>query len=239
MSAPAGCWRELGRARRRAALRGDRGPGRGRESAAGNLVTIAAPQPLSLGAEMPVELLAGCVGIAASDVIVTSAPAGLRLGRQFLRHRRGHGRGADPRRARYRPLPRGARDLHGDGPGRLPLYLYAHDGERASARPHVLAAVGHDRGCRRPAAPPRRSPRCCCRSPRTASGATTSRRASRWAGRACCLLGPARRRRHPRQRRRRLRAGAEGRGLALGGLDDEARAREVDDDVADPLVAAR
>src|SRR3954454_19719353 len=34
-----------------------------------DIVTIAAPQPLSLGPEMPVELLAGCIGIAASEVI--------------------------------------------------------------------------------------------------------------------------------------------------------------------------
>src|SRR5216684_6491964 len=33
-------------------------------------VTIAAPQPLSLSAEMPVELLASCVGLDVSDVVV-------------------------------------------------------------------------------------------------------------------------------------------------------------------------
>src|ERR1700761_4900955 len=33
--------------------------------------TIAAPQPLSLGAEMPVDLLAGCVGLTANDVVTT------------------------------------------------------------------------------------------------------------------------------------------------------------------------
>src|SRR3954463_6608097 len=37
--------------------------------ASADAVTIAAPQPLSLGPEMPVELLAGCIGIAASEVI--------------------------------------------------------------------------------------------------------------------------------------------------------------------------
>src|SRR5205085_3367640 len=36
--------------------------------AAPDLVTIAAPQPLLLGPEMPVDLLAGCVGLEARDV---------------------------------------------------------------------------------------------------------------------------------------------------------------------------
>ena len=37
-----------------------------------SVVTIAAPQPLSLGAEMPADLVAGCVGIDAGDVIVSA-----------------------------------------------------------------------------------------------------------------------------------------------------------------------
>src|SRR5258707_6031254 len=35
----------------------------------GRSVNIAAPQPLSLGPEMPVDLLAGCVGLDARDVL--------------------------------------------------------------------------------------------------------------------------------------------------------------------------
>src|SRR5437773_12326496 len=35
----------------------------------GRTVTIAAPQPLSLGAEMPVNLLAGCVGLDRKSVV--------------------------------------------------------------------------------------------------------------------------------------------------------------------------
>src|SRR5687768_5554727 len=35
-------------------------------------VTIAAPQPLSLGAEMPADLLAGCVGIAPAEVVTAA-----------------------------------------------------------------------------------------------------------------------------------------------------------------------
>src|SRR6478735_11457271 len=37
-----------------------------------DVVTIAAPQPLSLGPEMPADLLAGCLGLGTDDV-VTSA----------------------------------------------------------------------------------------------------------------------------------------------------------------------
>src|SRR6516225_4481186 len=36
------------------------------------LVTIAAPQPLSLGPEMPVELLAGCVGLKTGDIVTAA-----------------------------------------------------------------------------------------------------------------------------------------------------------------------
>jgi trans-2,3-dihydro-3-hydroxyanthranilate isomerase len=63
-----------------------------RDGSGGRLraVTIAAPQPLSLGAEMPVDLLAGCAGLDVSDVVVAA-------------HRR------------------------------LPLYLYAQDGQNADA----------------------------------------------------------------------------------------------------------
>ncbi|MEA2804634.1 MAG: trans-2,3-dihydro-3-hydroxyanthranilate isomerase, partial [Rhodospirillaceae bacterium] len=48
-------------------------------------VTIAAPQPLSLGAEMPVELLAGCVGLDVSDVVVTAhRPIAASVGNSFV-----------------------------------------------------------------------------------------------------------------------------------------------------------
>ena len=123
------------------------------------------------------------------------------------------------------------------GPNRLPLYLYAHDGAPRSARGCSRRCPARSR-IRRPAAPQHRSPRCCCRS----GGYRTALRIGQGVemGRPSLLLCTARRarRRHPRQRRRRLRAGAERRGLALVGVNDEARAREMDDDVADPLVAA-
>ena len=48
-------------------------------------VTIAAPQPLSLGAEMPVDLLAGCVGLDASDVVVAAhRPVVASVGNSFV-----------------------------------------------------------------------------------------------------------------------------------------------------------
>src|SRR5882724_10871191 len=48
-------------------------------------VTIAAPQPLSLGPEMPVELLAGCIGIDAADVVVKNhRPVCASVGNSFV-----------------------------------------------------------------------------------------------------------------------------------------------------------
>ena len=58
-----------------------------REGSAGQAraVTIAAPQPLSLGAEMPVDLLAGCVGFDESDVVVaTHRPVVASVGNSFV-----------------------------------------------------------------------------------------------------------------------------------------------------------
>src|SRR5690349_17568466 len=51
----------------------------------GEAVTIAAPQPLSLGPEMPVDLLAGCVGLAASEVVTTAhRPLSASVGNAFV-----------------------------------------------------------------------------------------------------------------------------------------------------------
>src|SRR6185437_2837406 len=48
-------------------------------------VTIAAPQPLSLGPEMPVDLLAGCVGLEAKDIVVAAhRPMLASVGNSFL-----------------------------------------------------------------------------------------------------------------------------------------------------------
>jgi trans-2,3-dihydro-3-hydroxyanthranilate isomerase len=101
---------------------------------ADGIVTIAAPQPLSLGAEMPVDLLAGCVALRPGDVvtaahrpvvasvgngIVVAEVSGEALGR------------ATPDLSRFREAWPSFSSL---GPNRLPLYLYAHDAPRLRAR---------------------------------------------------------------------------------------------------------
>jgi trans-2,3-dihydro-3-hydroxyanthranilate isomerase len=91
-------------------------------------VTIAAPQPLSLGAEMPVKLVADCVGIGESEVLVAAhRPVAASVGNSFVvaevtpdaltR--------AAPNLERFRAAVQVFPSL---GPRRLPLYLYAHDG---------------------------------------------------------------------------------------------------------------
>ena len=91
-------------------------------------VTIAAPQPLSLGAEMPADLLAGCAGLAAGDVVVNAhRPVIASVGNSFVvaevtpdaLSR------AVPDIGRFRDAVAAFPDL---GPRRLPLYLYAHTG---------------------------------------------------------------------------------------------------------------
>src|SRR5436190_19123027 len=48
-------------------------------------VTIAAPQPLSLGPEMPADLLAGCVGLSAGDVVTAAhRPLSASVGNSFV-----------------------------------------------------------------------------------------------------------------------------------------------------------
>jgi len=48
-------------------------------------VTIAAPQPLSLGPEMPVDLLAGCIGLDAKDIVVAAhRPVLASVGNSFV-----------------------------------------------------------------------------------------------------------------------------------------------------------
>jgi trans-2,3-dihydro-3-hydroxyanthranilate isomerase len=97
-------------------------------------VTIAAPQPLSLGPEMPVELLAACVGLAADDVITTAhRPVSASVGNSFvLAEVTGEAlTRAAPDIGRFREA---AQSYTAMGPNRLPLYLYAHDGARIRTR---------------------------------------------------------------------------------------------------------
>jgi len=101
---------------------------------AGDIATIAAPQPLSLGPEMPVDLLAGCVGIAPSDVVTAHhKPVSASVGNSFVvAEVKGEAlTRATPDIGRFREA---AASYTAMGANRLPLYLYAHDGERVRAR---------------------------------------------------------------------------------------------------------
>ncbi len=100
----------------------------------GGTVTIATPQHLSLGPEMPVDLLAGCVGLAPKDVVATAhRPMVASVGNGIIV---GEVSGealarATPDVGRFRQAWKSFSSL---GPNRLPLYLYAHDGPRLRAR---------------------------------------------------------------------------------------------------------
>ncbi len=101
---------------------------------AGDTATIAAPQPLSLGAEMPADLLAGCVGIAASDVVTGNHnPVTASVGNSFVvAEVTGSAlTKAQPDIERFKQAHPKFPHL---GPGRLPIYLYAHDGAKLRAR---------------------------------------------------------------------------------------------------------
>lgn len=96
-------------------------------------VTIAAPQPLSLGPEMPVDLLAGCVGLAVEDVVGTAhRPVVASVGNSFV-----IAQVSGPALSRAAPDIARFKAAHEAfpvlGPRRLPLYLYAHDGEADGA----------------------------------------------------------------------------------------------------------
>jgi trans-2,3-dihydro-3-hydroxyanthranilate isomerase len=99
-----------------------------------DVITIAAPQPLSLGAEMPAGLLAGCVGLAASDVVTAHhRPLLASVGNGFvIAEVTGAALSrAAPDLGRFREAWPSFPHL---GPNRLPLYLYARDGEKVRAR---------------------------------------------------------------------------------------------------------
>lgn len=98
------------------------------------IVTIAAPQPLTLGPEMPADLLAGCVGLATEEILVAShRPVMASVGNSFVVAEvtpDGLTRAA-PDLARFRDAHKAFPAL---GPRRLPLYLYARDGKGLRAR---------------------------------------------------------------------------------------------------------
>jgi trans-2,3-dihydro-3-hydroxyanthranilate isomerase len=95
--------------------------------------TIAAPQPLSLGIELPVEAIAGCAGIDPAEVVVSAhRPVVASVGNPFVI---AEVTGAALSRAA--PDPGRFRQVEADWPAlerRLSLHLYAHGGERIRAR---------------------------------------------------------------------------------------------------------
>ncbi len=100
----------------------------------GEIVTIAAPQPLTLGPEMPAGLLAGCAGIEPDDVVVAAhRPLMASVGNSFVvaEVTADALTRAVPDIARFREAVKTYPAL---GANRLPLYLYAHDGNRLRAR---------------------------------------------------------------------------------------------------------
>ena len=100
----------------------------------GDTITIAAPQPLSLGPEMPVELVAACVGVKAGDVLTKAhKPVCASVGNSFvIAEVTGEALSrATPDIGQFR---KAAKTYTAMGPNRLPLYLYAHDGGRIRTR---------------------------------------------------------------------------------------------------------
>ena len=95
--------------------------------------TIAAPQPLSLGPELPADAVAACAGLSPSDVVVSGhRPVEASVGVTFvLAEVTGDAlTRAAPQRDRFRALA----DAHPVLRGRLSLFLYAQGGERIRAR---------------------------------------------------------------------------------------------------------
>src|SRR5262245_33295814 len=97
------------------------------EADGAGIVTIAAPQPLSLAQEMAADLVAGCVGIAVDDVVVANhRPVIASVGNAFVvAEVTGAALSrAAPDLARFKAAHEVFPHL---GPRRLPLYLYARD----------------------------------------------------------------------------------------------------------------
>ena len=96
--------------------------------AAGDVVTIDAPQPLSLGAEMRVDMLAGCAGLEPGDVVTaTHNPVAASVGNGFVIAEVTNDAltRAAPDIAKFRSAHAVFKPL-GD---RLPVYLYARVNE--------------------------------------------------------------------------------------------------------------
>lgn len=104
--------------------------------------TIAAPQPLSLGPEMPADLLAGCVGLAPADILEGAhRPVLASVGNSFVLAEvapEALSR-AVPDLARFRTA---AAAFPAAGSGRLPVYLYAReDGDTRRLRARMFSPL--------------------------------------------------------------------------------------------------
>jgi len=95
--------------------------------------TIAAPQPLSLGAELPVEAVAACAGLDSSDVLtVTHRPVLASVGNPFV-----IAEVSGDALTRAAPSISDFHRVRAEHPelgGKLALHLYARDGKRLRAR---------------------------------------------------------------------------------------------------------
>jgi trans-2,3-dihydro-3-hydroxyanthranilate isomerase len=99
-----------------------------------NAVTIAAPQPLSLGPEMPAALVARCIGVGEAEIVTRNhKPVSASVGNSFVvAEVTGEAlTKAVPDIGRFREA---SQTYTAMGPNRLPIYLYAHDGDRVRAR---------------------------------------------------------------------------------------------------------
>jgi len=158
--------------------------------------TIAAPQPLQLGAEMPADLLAGCVGIATGDVVVKNhRPVLATVGNSFVI-------AEVTGEALTRAVPdlgkirEAHRSYDAAGPGRLPLYLYAHDGtqDRNRVRARMFSPLSGT--VEDPATGSAATPLAALLLSLKGDAHHTARlcRASKWDGRACFCVRPGARR---------------------------------------------
>jgi trans-2,3-dihydro-3-hydroxyanthranilate isomerase len=103
--------------------------------------TIAAPQPLSLGPEMPVEPLAECIGLDRAEVLVAAhRPVVASVGNSFVVAEVAPDAlsRAAPDVARFR---RAAAEFTALGPNRLPIYLYARESDAGRLRARMFSPL--------------------------------------------------------------------------------------------------
>ncbi|MBN8940859.1 MAG: PhzF family phenazine biosynthesis protein [Rhizobiales bacterium] len=94
---------------------------------------IAAPQPLSLGVELPVDAIAACAGLSAKDIVTAAhRPVQASVGVTFVLTEIAAGAlaAATPDLTAFRKLA----GQHAALAGRLSLFLYARDGDAIRAR---------------------------------------------------------------------------------------------------------